>query len=74
MNKETFRALRLKEGLTQEEFATILGVSTSSVAAIESGRRGISDKVRAKLASEYTLDDSYLFYFDQYKKLKSNPS
>ncbi|MED4127482.1 helix-turn-helix transcriptional regulator [Shouchella miscanthi] len=73
MNKETFRALRLKEGLTQKEFASILGVSTSSVEAIESGRRNISDKVRAKLATEYPLDESYFIYFDQYEKLQSNP-
>ncbi|MBM7838347.1 transcriptional regulator with XRE-family HTH domain [Alkalihalobacillus xiaoxiensis] len=73
MNREIFRALRLKEGLTQKEFASILGVSTSSVEAIETGRRNISDKVRAKLAQEYPLDESYFTYFDQYEKLQSNP-
>ena len=43
MNKR-FRALRKALGLTQGEFGKILGLTTSGVSEIESGRRNVTEQ------------------------------
>jgi transcriptional regulator with XRE-family HTH domain len=70
MQAKTFRGLRLKAGKTQAEWAEFLGVSESTVAAIENERRSISDSVRARLAQKVQVDDELLSFFDSMEKLK----
>lgn len=41
---ERFKELRKALGLTQSEFGKILGLSTSGVSDIESGRRNVTDQ------------------------------
>ncbi|MGG3691118.1 helix-turn-helix transcriptional regulator [Heyndrickxia ginsengihumi] len=69
MNAEIFRAIRLKKGMTQSKYANLLGISESTVAAIENGRRGISDQVRARLAREVEIDEELLYFLESYRKL-----
>lgn len=69
MNKESFKAMRLQKGMTQKEFADLLRVSESTVAAIENGRRSISDTVRARLAQNFEVSEELLLFLDSYKKL-----
>lgn len=46
MNGEVIRALRLREGMTQEDFARKLGVSANTISAVEVGTRAVSDRIR----------------------------
>jgi transcriptional regulator with XRE-family HTH domain len=64
-----FKAIRLKQKMTQQEFAELLGVSRSTIEAIESGRRPISDLVRARLAQKIDLDQESLRFLELYKKI-----
>ncbi|MDF1510196.1 helix-turn-helix transcriptional regulator [Robertmurraya sp. DFI.2.37] len=70
MNGNLFRALRMREGMTQEEFGAKLNLSKSAIANIESGRRPISDKVRARLAQKFEIDDNLLYFFESYRKME----
>jgi transcriptional regulator with XRE-family HTH domain len=70
MNGKLFKVLRMKEGMTQEEFANHLGISRSLVAGIEQGRQPISDHVRARLvARDYRLDDSFYIFLHKYRQM-----
>ncbi|MDM5339688.1 helix-turn-helix transcriptional regulator [Fictibacillus enclensis] len=69
MDKNVFKALRLKEGLTQEKMGERLSLSTSTIAAIEAGRRPLSDHVRVKLAQQFKVDKEFLYFFDSYMKM-----
>lgn len=70
MNGNLFKVLRMKEQMTQEEFANHLGISRSLVAGIEQGRQPISDLVRARLvAKDYRLDDSFYTFLRQYRQM-----
>lgn len=76
MDRHQIRALRSKNRLTQAEFGKMLGLSTSTVANIEAGRRGISDNVYSRLA-DLPLDLGVEFhsFFMRYKEIsKTNPS
>lgn len=56
---EIFLKTRLKEGLTQEQFAEKLSVSRSTIAKIESKRQDVTKKIVEKLST--TFPDSYNF-------------
>ncbi|REC50798.1 hypothetical protein DRF62_18565 [Chryseobacterium piscium] len=56
---EIFLKIRLKEGLTQEQFAEKLSVSRSTIAKIESKRQDVTKKIVEKLST--TFPDSYNF-------------
>ena len=69
MSADRFKWLRLKKKMTQDEFAELLGLSQSTVAAIEKGRRPISDSVRAKLAELGAVDDDFLYFLHSIEKV-----
>ena len=50
---ETLRRIRCASGLTQREFAEGLGVSKSAIGNCESGIRGISDQLWARIKEKY---------------------
>lgn len=68
MNEKIFKAIRLRAGLTQREFAEELGISESTVAAIEKQRRPISDQVRARLALKFDITQDFLEFYDRISK------
>ncbi|MCM3705845.1 MULTISPECIES: helix-turn-helix transcriptional regulator [Cytobacillus] len=70
MNANSFKGLRLKKGMTQKEYADLLGVSESTIAAIETGRRPISDLVRARLAQKIELDEDSIYFLESFEKVK----
>jgi len=57
--------LRERKGLSQPELADKLGVSQSSVAMWESGKRNISNKDLIKLAMFFNISIDYLFGINQ---------
>ncbi|MCA1059764.1 helix-turn-helix domain-containing protein [Rossellomorea aquimaris] len=70
MEASTFKGLRLRASKTQVQWAEFLGVSESTVAAIENGRRRVSDTVRARLAQKVSIDDDLMSFFDSLEKFK----
>lgn len=50
MDATAVRAIRIKLGYTQEQFANKLGVSRSLIASVEAGLRAVSVKLRIKVA------------------------
>lgn len=56
MNEETVRAIRVSLNMTQEEFAAVLNVSRSSIAAVESGHRVVSNKLRTRIKQTFGDD------------------
>ncbi|GGH72758.1 hypothetical protein GCM10010978_09960 [Compostibacillus humi] len=74
MTKETFKLIRWYLRMNQEQFAEYLGVTYSTVAAIESGERGISENVRGKIAHKFDASDpDFLEYVKRYQALHKMP-
>lgn len=69
MSANRFRGLRLKKKMTQKQFAELLGVSESTVAAIENGRRSISDNIRASLVEQGGADEDFLNFLESLEKI-----
>lgn len=65
MDGEKFRAIRLWKGMTQQEFADLLGVSVATVARIETGSLDVSPRIRAKIVSRVNLDDDFLDFYEK---------
>lgn len=49
MRVETFRAVRVLRGLTQKEFASMIGVSHALVTFIEKGEKRLTEKTANKV-------------------------
>jgi DNA-binding XRE family transcriptional regulator len=52
----TFRGIRAKTGLTQEELAERLGISQADVSKIERGKRPIGKALAKKIEKEFKID------------------
>ena len=50
--------------LTQEEFASALGISRSNIGNIEVGRINITDRVIQDICSKYSVSENWLKYGD----------
>ena len=62
------KAIRYFVGESQEEFAKRIGVSATTICAIEKKQRGITDYVRAKLVRiEAGLPEEFLIFYDKFK-------
>lgn len=68
MDGQTLKMIRLEKRMTQSEFGSLLGISTSMVAHIENGRRAVSDTVRARLAQVVNIDE-FVSFFERYNEL-----
>ena len=55
------RDLRLKQGLTQEKLAEIIGIQAQTVTAIENGKTFISCEVLSAISEYFKVDASVLF-------------
>ena len=55
------KALRKKNGLTQETLAEQLGIAVNTVARIEIGNRGISIDLAIELAVRFNTTLDYIF-------------
>ncbi|MEC0253620.1 helix-turn-helix transcriptional regulator [Paenibacillus lautus] len=56
MDSMAVRAIRIKMGFTQEQFAAQLGVSRSLIASVETGIRAVSLKLQIKIAQLGGID------------------
>lgn len=66
INNEMVKAARLNKRMTQAEFGELLGVSTSTIQHVESGRRRVSETLRVRLIQEVDFDE-FIPFFKQYK-------
>ena len=57
MTGETVKAIRISKNMTQDEFAEILKVSRSCIAAVESGHRAVSDGLRIRIRQKFGGDN-----------------
>ncbi len=62
--------LRLKMGLTQKRVAEAVGISQSSYAMIESGRRHPRKEVEKKLADFFGVTVDELFFGQDYHDMR----
>ena len=56
MDKNTFKLIRWFLRMNQEQFSEYLGVTYSTVAAIEGGERKISGNVQGKIAHKFDAE------------------
>lgn len=59
------KELRKKRGLTQKEFATVVGVSRQTVIAIESGRYHPSLELAFKISRVMGLPLEEIFFYEE---------
>lgn len=75
MSGEQLVLLRGKLGLSQRQFAEMIGMSESAVAMVEANHRKMSATMRAKIAANIQINDELLDFFDSAEKIKYiNPS
>jgi transcriptional regulator with XRE-family HTH domain len=65
MDSIAVRAIRIKLGYTQQQFAAHLGVSRSLIASVEAGFRAVSLKLRIKIAQLVGIDDDIVEAIDR---------
>lgn len=68
LNGEMVRMARLSMRMTQAEFGDLLGVSASTIQHVESGRRKVSDTLRARLIQEVDFE-KFVPFFERFNKL-----
>ncbi|QIZ11020.1 helix-turn-helix transcriptional regulator [Priestia megaterium] len=68
-DSEKFRLIRLYSGMSQRDFAEYIGVSTATIAHIETGNRTVTPMVKSRLAEKFDLTDDFLKYVDRYRRL-----
>lgn len=69
MLNNSIRALRLYNGMTQEEFAKKIGYSITALSLAETGARPISARLQSAIARHFTLDDGFLIFLRKYEKV-----
>ncbi|MEZ7173558.1 helix-turn-helix transcriptional regulator [Sporosarcina sp. OR05] len=70
MEKNIFKDMRLQKRMTQKEFADALGLSQSTVAHIEAGRREISYNTRTRLAQIVDVQGEFASFFERLKEIE----
>lgn len=69
MNKNIFKQVRINAGLSQCEYAKILGMSQTFVSMMENGHYPISDNTRRKVVANFEITDRLISQLDGLKKL-----
>ncbi|MBR0590649.1 helix-turn-helix domain-containing protein [Bacillus pumilus] len=70
ISSEIFGLIRMAKGMTQAEYGAFLGISKSSVAAIECGDRRITKKTQHAVISNVDFDEPLIAFLDKYEKAK----
>lgn len=69
MLNNTIKALRLYNGMTQEQFASKIGYSTTALSFVETGSRAISPRLQSAIARHFPLDDGFITFLRSYEKM-----
>lgn len=64
----TFKLIRLWQGLTIAELATELGVADSTVSRVENGLVHPRPELRAKYARKFPVDEKYYAFVAAYRR------
>jgi len=70
MESITFRQMRAQKRMSQQEFADALGLSQSTIAHIEAGRRNISYTTRTRLAQIIDVKGEFLSFFERLEEIE----
>ena len=63
MLNERLKEVRLKKGLSQEEFGKRIGIeSRGHISALESGNRNITDRIIKDICREFGISEDWLRY------------
>lgn len=62
---EKLRSLRLERGLTQEQFAELVGVESGFIGSLEIGQKAASFKTLEKMSKNLEINYYELFDFDK---------
>lgn len=57
---ERIRKLRKSQGMTQEEFANILGLSRNFISQVESGAKKPSNRTKNDICREFSVSEEWL--------------
>ena len=57
---EQLRLIRKEKGLTQQQFASELGVSTATIASVENGSRDMPKNLMKSLVKKFSIDANWL--------------
>lgn len=68
---EKLKSLRLERGLTQEQFAELIGVEAGFIGSLEIGQKAASFKTLEKISENLKINYYELFDFE---KMQSQPS
>ncbi|MFL1674819.1 helix-turn-helix transcriptional regulator [Paenibacillus dendritiformis] len=60
MSPETFRMIRIIYGLTQQEYADVIGCSVSLVSKIEKEQRNLTHDIRRRVYEVFPLTEDVL--------------
>ena len=58
------KEIRLKKGLSQDEFSKKLGISRSHVAGLEGGRKTLTERLLNDISREYNVNKQWLISGD----------
>ncbi|MCR1822437.1 helix-turn-helix domain-containing protein [Terrisporobacter muris] len=58
------KEIRLKKGLSQDEFSKKLGISRSHVASLEGGRKTLTERLINDISREYNVNKQWLISGD----------
>lgn len=72
MNKNVFKAMRLYKGMSQKQFAELLDLSEATVANIEAGVRPISDRTRARIATNIDVGEDFSSFLLRFQEVNFN--
>ena len=65
MNSNLFKQIRINEGISQKEYADILGISQTFISLMENGKYPISDSTKRKVFREFEISKDIVVQIDR---------
>lgn len=65
---ENVKAVRVHEGMSQEQFAGTIGVATNTISRIETGSVSLSADVALRINKKFHVSMDYLFGLSRYEE------
>lgn len=69
MNKDIFKQVRINAGLSQAEYAKVLGMSQTFISMMENGHYPISDKTKRRVVANFEITDEIMEQLEGLRRL-----
>lgn len=69
MNKDIFKQIRINAGLSQAEYAKVLGMSQTFISMMENGHYPISDKTKRRVVANFEITDEIMEQLEGLRRL-----